>query len=459
MLAYQLKIEMKELPTVWRRVIVPCRISFEMLHYVIQYVMGWQSYHLYEFSSSDDPTCYTNDLEGIDQYEYLRENPDRVRDRWDEQTLAHPAVLASSVQMDPILIRAKTLDYLYDFGDHWEVTVTLEEMLEDYPNSFAVCTGGKEPAPPEDVGGTGGYMDFLEAWHNPAHEEHAHMVAWGESQGFTGRFDRERVNQFLQYKLPLGTRDLEQLAEECNRSLLPFTEAIAFNPALRPDKAKEVHLVQYMLGFLQIIDERGPLKATAKGNLPAKLVMELFAQGYDYLYAPFRARSVRKEDDAWFLGELHALGRSAGLIKKHKGEISLTKKGRKVLQASPAETYLRLLRDYVFTYNMGFRKDYEVLPSWLINYLIGLLARYGSVERESKFYSEKLVRIYPLLLKDHESEREQETFDYAIFRWVMEQFLAEFGLVETRRVRDEGRWGGKQFVRKTEFFDQVLITW
>ena len=68
------------------------------------------------------------------------------------------------------------------------MTITLEEMLEDYPNSFAVCTGGKEPAPPDDVGGTGGYMDFLEAWHKQAYEEHALMVAWGESQGFTGPF-------------------------------------------------------------------------------------------------------------------------------------------------------------------------------------------------------------------------------------------------------------------------------
>ena len=57
MRAYQLKIEMIELPTVWRRVIVPENISFETLHYVIQYAMGWHDAHLYEFSTSDDPTC------------------------------------------------------------------------------------------------------------------------------------------------------------------------------------------------------------------------------------------------------------------------------------------------------------------------------------------------------------------------------------------------------------------
>ena len=460
MRAYQLKIEMIELPTVWRRVIVPENISFETLHYVIQYAMGWHDAHLYEFSTSDDPTCYTNNLEGIDEYEYLRENPDSVRDSWDEETLARPLVLASSVQIDQILTRAKKLSYLYDFGDDWEVAITLEEVIGDYSNSFAICTGGKEAAPPEDVGGTGGYMDFLTSWHNPADEEHARMVVWGESQGYTGTFDLETVNQFLKHKLPLGKSNLEQLGKELNQGLLLFNEPIAFNLGLSPERAGSAHLVERMVGFLKILDERGPIKATAIGNLPAKLVMELFAQGYDYLYAPFRARSVRKEDDAWFLSELHALGRSAGLIKKHKGKIGLTKQGQKVLKSSATENYFRFLRDYVFTHNMGFEVGYGVLPSWLIRYLIGLLARYGSIERESKFYSERLVRIYPLLLdRDKPQEKEQERFDNAIFRWIMEQFLAEFGLVETRRASELDRWGDKQLVRKTELLDQVVITW
>lgn len=460
MQAYQLRIEMTELPTVWRRVVVPGKISFETLHHVIQYAMGWHDYHLYEFSTSDEPTCYTNNLEGIEEYAYLRENPGLVRDNWDEQILASPQVLASSAQIDPILKRAKKLDYLYDYGDHWEITITLEEVIKDYSSSFAVCRGGKEAAPPEDVGGTGGYMDFLEAWHDPAHEEHARMVVWGESQGFTGTFDLEKVNQFLKHKLPLGKSNIEQFGKELNQRLLLFNEPIAFNLKLSPEKAGRVHLVHCMLGFLRILDERRSVKATATGNLPAKLVMELFGQGYDYLYAPFRARSVRKEDDAWFISELHALGRSAGLIKKYKGKIGLTKKGEKALESSATENYLGLLRDYVFTYNMGFEGGYEVLPAWLIRYLIGLLARYGSVERESKFYSDKLVRIYPLLLDPHESEeKEKERFNNAIFRWIMEQFLAEFGLVETRRAREPGKWGDKQLVRKTELFDEVLITW
>ncbi|MCK9526127.1 MAG: plasmid pRiA4b ORF-3 family protein [Limnochordia bacterium] len=97
MQAYQLKVEVTELPTVWRRVTVPGKISFETLHLVVQYAMGWHDAHLYAFSSDDEPACYTNNRQGIDEYEYLRDNRRSVRNAWDEQTLAQPLKLASTM--------------------------------------------------------------------------------------------------------------------------------------------------------------------------------------------------------------------------------------------------------------------------------------------------------------------------------------------------------------------------
>ncbi|MGL4337726.1 MAG: plasmid pRiA4b ORF-3 family protein, partial [Turicibacter sp.] len=49
MKAYQLKITLQELETVWRRVVVPEGITFKALHDVIQYAMGWTDSHLYQF--------------------------------------------------------------------------------------------------------------------------------------------------------------------------------------------------------------------------------------------------------------------------------------------------------------------------------------------------------------------------------------------------------------------------
>ena len=50
MKGYQLKITIKgSSPPIWRRVIVPEKISFEDLDNVIEYIFGWTHDHLLEF--------------------------------------------------------------------------------------------------------------------------------------------------------------------------------------------------------------------------------------------------------------------------------------------------------------------------------------------------------------------------------------------------------------------------
>lgn len=48
MKAYQIKITMVDLPTIWRRVIVPSHVTFHQLHTILQFSMGWKDRHLYE---------------------------------------------------------------------------------------------------------------------------------------------------------------------------------------------------------------------------------------------------------------------------------------------------------------------------------------------------------------------------------------------------------------------------
>ena len=59
----------------------------------------------------------------------------------------------------------------YDFGDGWEHDVVIEKRS---PSSvaFAECLDGQNACPPDDVGGPGGYEDFLAALADPAHEAH-----------------------------------------------------------------------------------------------------------------------------------------------------------------------------------------------------------------------------------------------------------------------------------------------
>lgn len=85
--------------------------------------------------------------------------------------------LQSNIQT--VLGRKRRFEYLYDYGDSWWHTITLENRLpltSAWPG--VVCIGGEMACPPEDVGGLGGYFEFLNAMEDPQHEEHESLMEW-----------------------------------------------------------------------------------------------------------------------------------------------------------------------------------------------------------------------------------------------------------------------------------------
>ncbi|MDP4552619.1 hypothetical protein Q9251_17205 [Alkalihalobacillus macyae] len=51
-------------------------------------------------------------------------------------------------------------------------------------------------APPEDVGGEGGYDEFLKIVNDKNHPDQAHMVNWGTMQGYN-KFNLKEINWWL----------------------------------------------------------------------------------------------------------------------------------------------------------------------------------------------------------------------------------------------------------------------
>ena len=73
----------------------------------------------------------------------------------------------------------KTVKYLYDFGDGWEHTVKVERVTDAVPGlTYPRLVDAVGRCPPEDVGGSWGYDEFLDALADPAHENHAEMKDW-----------------------------------------------------------------------------------------------------------------------------------------------------------------------------------------------------------------------------------------------------------------------------------------
>jgi hypothetical protein len=99
--------------------------------------------------------------------------------------------------------------YEYDFGDNWRHRIRVSEI--EKPNMewhYPLCVAGERAAPPEDVGGTHGYEEFLRAIQDPKHPEHKNMRAWVGGIFDPEGFDLNAVNRILRFGYPTQEEDL-----------------------------------------------------------------------------------------------------------------------------------------------------------------------------------------------------------------------------------------------------------
>ena len=145
-------------PLIWRQVEVPTSVTFKVLHDIVQAVMGWFDYHLWEFTI------------GTQRYGLPM----------DEDWGSEPRIEASKVRLRDVLKPRKTLiDYTYDFGDCWEHRLTVTDVRAGEPGlSYPRYIGGEGNAPPEDCGGIPGFYEMLEAIADPGHPNHAEAMEW-----------------------------------------------------------------------------------------------------------------------------------------------------------------------------------------------------------------------------------------------------------------------------------------
>ncbi|MDD4029611.1 MAG: plasmid pRiA4b ORF-3 family protein [Caldisericia bacterium] len=217
MKAYIVKIELNESnPLIWRRVIFPADATFKRLHDIIQNVTNFQSgyssdpYHLYDFDLRQEPLMVTNDeiayQEHKDYIEYKKKMkktkkalPKEMPQFQKNQIalLEIPTYLPSNRKVDVYLEKYKTIPYTYDFGDNWEFTVTLEDIVFDYYFGYPTLLDGENTAPPEDVGGIFMFYEFLDAYNDPKHPDHEEYKEWADSNHFQ-EYDPKRINRSLE---------------------------------------------------------------------------------------------------------------------------------------------------------------------------------------------------------------------------------------------------------------------
>ncbi|MEP7144792.1 MAG: plasmid pRiA4b ORF-3 family protein [Ferruginibacter sp.] len=176
----QLTISLKSSsPLIRRTVHLNKETSFFDLHHIIQIVMGWRNYHLFEFN-----------LDGY-RIGMIEEN--------EYGNLGHALLDATKILlMDILSLEKDHFHYNYDFGDCWLHEITLDQAAEkEEKGVYPKCINGQMNCPPEDCGGIAGFNGMVKILQDKKHPEYKETKNWVGKNYDPESFDLARVNKQL----------------------------------------------------------------------------------------------------------------------------------------------------------------------------------------------------------------------------------------------------------------------
>ncbi len=193
---FQFKIQLKQItkPPVWRRVTVPSYFSFSDFHDLIQVSFGWENAHLFQFSPK-----------GYGSNPVIKESFEDDFDPFDHSLEADETPLSEIFYTEK-----QKFTYIYDFGDDWIHTITLEKIIPEV-SMTPTLLDGKGKCPPEDCGGVWGYMHMKESLSDKTDPEHQSLKEWlgleKNEQWDPAEFNLEEQRELLSEVFPERKKD------------------------------------------------------------------------------------------------------------------------------------------------------------------------------------------------------------------------------------------------------------
>jgi len=220
-------------------------------------------------------------------------------------------------------------------------------------------------------------------------------------------------------------------------------------------KCPMFNLVKY---FLDLFNDKGEIKLTAKGFLPTKIVQDIYNQGFleEYQFSSGISK-LYKESDSLTVNLTRLLAELAGLTKKRNGKISLTKAGEKIASVNQ-ELFDLIFKTMTQKFSWAYYDNYEneQIGQFGFGFSLILLSKYGTEKRLDNFYSDKYLKAFPQFLESitptYGTVEQYAGNCYSIRTF--ERFMKYFGLVEIEKQGQ--RLERKNFITKTELFDKLI---
>jgi len=234
----------------------------------------------------------------------------------------------------------------------------------------------------------------------------------------------------------------------------PFSPGcpVRFKTKISPEGVSYSPILKACMTILDAIHPDKGLKLTQNGNLPRKVVsdifnLDLFAGDTDMLYPD----KVRNEHDYIPAAMANALLKVAGITRIRYNHMHFTKKGKKV-SGDKALLFQALFTAFATRYKKGFLDYYgeTEIGNLGMLYVVYLLLKYGSEKRNAEFYAKFYFRAFPTLIREVRpytfTSQEQTAIDCFILR-VFNRGLFLFGLIEKENTGE--KYFNREYLIKT----------
>ena len=172
-------------PKIWRRVLVSPSMKLSHLAYMLMILYEMEGSHLFNFYSPDSKEYYA------------LKSGNLVNDFDDDDTKNAASTSIKKV----LLFTSQKIIFTYDFGDSWEIIITLEDIItdSDTPVKKLPCVlKGKGYGIIEDCGGVPGLESIAEAFKKKEGQEYEQFCEWlGTIELDLKTFDAGKMNLAL----------------------------------------------------------------------------------------------------------------------------------------------------------------------------------------------------------------------------------------------------------------------
>ena len=218
---------------------------------------------------------------------------------------------------------------------------------------------------------------------------------------------------------------------------------------LSAEEYSAIPLLRQVKSLCSTVKSEGYVKLTATGNLPLRVVTEMYKLGVPFYYYEKYPTRLRKETDSDTVHFARLVAEMGGLVKKRGNSLTVTKKGENCL----LDNHLLLQSILVtlgYKLSWGYLDGYEDerIGQYGFGFSLMLFALFGDEKRGGQFYSKIYFDEFRHLCYN---ERNYSCYAFRTF----DRFMENLGLVNIEGDRFCFMKDG-YLVNKTALFDKMI---